>query len=220
MTQKLGTAFADLADGGPFAAAAAEVARRIGAQGISSRALLGGMRLIDESSRLTGQYQDPNYLPMYYHMGRVFDPKRVLCVGLNLGLHVSCLLRGCRSPESAVCVESPSESFYSPRLAVSNIKSAAGRRFPVRVHVGDLHDPSLANSCRGTDMAAVTYEMGSDELMHCMDFCWASLSNGGVMCVDRLSHKDSRAVFDDFCRAKGASPFFLATRYGSGIVER
>lgn len=203
-----------------FDGAVADLAVRLAGQGVSSRVALSGMRLVDDSSRLAGQYQDPNYFPFYYHMGRAFSPTRILCVGLNIGLHVSCLLKGCGGPESAVCVELQSDSFYSPRIAVSNIKSVAGRRFPVMVHVGDLLDARLESVCRGMNMSLITLEMGSDSLMQCMDFCWESLSPGGVMCVDRLSHGVSRAVFDDFCRSKSTKSSVFATRYGTGIAER
>jgi hypothetical protein len=62
--------------------------------------------------------------------------------------------------------------------------------------------------------------MGSDSLMECMDFCWSSLSEGGVLCVDRLSHGASEEVFADFCRSKGAKSLAFRTRYGSGIAAR
>lgn len=174
---------------------------------------------MDESSRSSGQYQDPNYLPFYYHLGRAFDPRRVFFIGLDLGLQVSCLLKGCGTPKSVHCVQPRTESFYSPRLAVSNVKYAAGRRFPIQVRVGDPDDDFL-RSCAGVDMALVSHEMNSDSLMECMGLCWGLLAPGGHLCVDRLCHRDSRGVFRDFCKSRGCDSHVFDTRYGSGIAAR
>lgn len=184
-------------------------------------ALLGNMRLLDESSRHTGQYQDPRYLPFYYHLGRVFGPRRLLFVGLDIGLQLACVLKGIPNPVSALCIQPASESFYSPRLAVSNAKAAAGRRFPVVVHVGGLRDSDLLLAAEGPfDAALIIADMSDDSLMDALEFCWGRLSEGGVLCVDRLSKKGSREVFDDFCRGKGADNSFFETRYGCGIAAK
>lgn len=194
---------------------------RLNAQYVPPAVLLGGMGLLDESSRLTGQYQDPRYLPFYYHICRVFSPRRILLIGLDIGLQLACMLKGCAEPERASCIQRPSESFYSPRLAISNAKAAAGRKFPIVVHVGNMNDRGAIESCSGLfEAAAITAEMPSDSLMDALDFCWSRLSEGGFICVDRLSKEGSREVFDDFCKVKGAANCFFETRYGCGIAVR
>jgi hypothetical protein len=198
-----------------------DISERVRKQLMSPRTLLGGMRLIDESSRLSSQYQDPNYLPFYFHVGRVLDPKRVVCVGLDLGLQVSCLLKGCSGPESSFCVQPPSEGFYSPRLALSNVKSVAGRRFPIEAYSGRPHDHRPQEVARiGFDMAIVTRPTTSDDLMESMDFCWKGLVQGGAMVVDHLSHGESDEVFKDFCLGRSASHHVFKTRYSTGMVIR
>lgn len=175
-----------------------DLSRRLESASMPATALLGNMRLLDDLSRHTSQYQDPRYLPFYYHFGRVFAPRRLLFVGLDIGLHLACMLKGCSNPESASCIQPRPESFYSPRLAMSNARSAAGRKFPLGVYVGHLNDQGAKDISLGHfDAAAVTAEMASDSLMDALDFCWSRLSEGGFLCVDRLSRKGSREVFDD-----------------------
>jgi hypothetical protein len=140
-------------------------------------------------------------------------------LGFDLGLQAACLLKGCDAPESAHCVQPRSESFYSPRLAVSNVRAAAGRRFPLQVRVGEP-DGDFLRSCEGVDMAVVTQEMNSDALMECMGLCWGLLAPGGHLCVDRLCHRDSARVFRDFCKSRGCESSLFDTRYGSGIAAR
>ena len=198
-----------------------EISDRMNKQLMTPRMLLGGMRLIDESSRMSVQYQDPNYLPFYFHVGRVFDPKKVVCVGLDLGLHISCLLKGCSSPSFALCIQPQSEEFYSSRLALSNIKSVAGRKFPVEIHIGRPHDQRPQSLVAlGFDAAIVTNESSSDKLMEAMDFCWKGLRHGGVMAVDHLTHRENEEVFEDFCRGRSASHCVFRTRYKVGMAMR
>lgn len=204
-----------------FESRRADLQRRLESSSMPAAALLGSMRVLDEASRHTGQYQDPRYLPFYYHFGRVFAPRRVFFVGLDIGLHLGCMLKGCPNPELAVCLQPVSESFYSPRIAISNARAAAGGRFPVSVHVGSIEEigPSLHES-QPFDAAAVTAEMQSDSLINAMELCWSRLSASGTMLVDRLSRRGSREVFEDFCKVKGASAAVFETRYGCGIVSR
>lgn len=198
-----------------------ELLARLDAQSMPPRALLGDMSLLDESSRSSGQYQDPDYLPFYYHVGRVFSPRRIFCLGLDLGLHVSCLLKGCVAPESAVCVQTPSDSFYSPRLALSNIRSAAGRRFPALAHEGRLDDASVQKSVSASlDLSMATQEASVDLLMEFMDFSWGRLRPGGLLLVDRLVFGESEDVFDDFCKGRGAEAMVFETRYHTGLAIR
>lgn len=201
--------------------AASDIRLRMAQQAISPRTLLGRMSLIDDLSRQTGQFQDPNHLPFYFHAGRVLNPRRILCFGLEIGLQVSCLLQGCSDPELAFCVQFPTKNFYSPRVAVSNIKTVAGRRFAVGVHVGRMDEdsfPRLPGS--HFDMAVVTVPIPPDSLMDSMDSCWAALAESGHIVIDRLSEPRSEEVFRDFCRAKGAEFVVFETRYKVGIARK
>lgn len=198
-----------------------ELRRRLESQSVTPRVLLGDMRLLDESSRSSGQYQDPDYLPFYYHVARAFGPRRIFCLGLELGLHVSCLLKGCSDPDSAVCVQPPSESFYSPRLALSNIRSVSGRKFSALAHEGRLDDPTVQRAASGSfDLSMITVEAPSDLLMEFMDFSWSRLRAGGLLLVDRLVFGESEDVFDDFRRGRGADAMVFETRYRTGLAIR
>ena len=61
-------------------------------QVVSSRILLDRLRLIDEDSRKTAAYLDPNYAGFYYHLGKYIKPQNVIEFGFNLGLLTGCLL--------------------------------------------------------------------------------------------------------------------------------
>ena len=64
---------------------------------MSPQNLLAGAKLLDESSRNSGEYQDFNYLPFYYHLGKQLTPKVVYQIGAKLGLVGACFLRSCKT---------------------------------------------------------------------------------------------------------------------------
>lgn len=188
---------------------------------ISPRALLSKMSVVDNANRTSTVYQDPNYLPFYFHLGRTLDPRSVFCLGVELGLQVGCLLEGCAAPQRAACLQPKSEGFYSPRIALSNIKSATNRRFPVSIHVGEVGDEQVSSlKSEKFDLAMIVVPMPVDSLMDSMEFCWSALREDGIMVVDMLDEKKTGLVFSDFCRARNLPHHILKTRYGTGIVGR
>lgn len=179
------------------------------------------MSVVDSPSRIATAYQDPNYLPFYFHLGRVVRPEKSFFVGLELGLQIGCVFQGCESPASATCVQPPPDHFYSPRMALSNIKSASKGRASISVHmgsVGEYKDSSFPKE--SFDLAAILVSMPSDSLMDSMDICWSLLKAEGLLVVDFLDEKRSVLVFSDFCKARGLDFGLLKTRYGAGIAGR
>lgn len=200
---------------------AQEVSSRMSRAFVTPSALLSKMSVVDSSSKTTSAYQDPNYLPFYFHLGRVLNPKSVFCLGPEIGLQVGCLLEGSSNSVSATCVQPPSDSFYPARLALSNIRFATSRRFPVSLHIGDLSG-EVASKVVGErfDLAMIAIRMTVDAAMDSMAFCWSLLGEDGVMVVDMLDEGKVGLVFEDFCRARNLDRAFVKTRYGTGIVGR
>ena len=94
---------------------------KLSKQPISPRVLLDRLRMLDESSRKTSQYQDPNYLPFYYYLSKSIVPKSIFCFGLDLALPICCFLNGCETAKRILAFQKAGNSFYSPRVALSNI---------------------------------------------------------------------------------------------------
>lgn len=186
---------------------------------ISSKILLGKMGVIEESSRSTGAFQDPKYFPFYFYVGREFNFKDIFCVGLELGLQMSCLLQGCENPNSAFCVQFPSESFYSPRVATSNIKTIVGRYFPLKIHIGELEDSEIKFILlKKFNASIITVPLKTDKIMNSLDFCWNILNEKGVLLVDKISEGDSEKIILDFCKVKNVKCRIFETRYKAAII--
>jgi hypothetical protein len=188
---------------------------------ISPRVLLDHLRLMDEESRRSPPYQDPNYLPFYYHLSRHLNVRSVLHVGFNLALPLCCFLRGSSSAKSAVCLQIDSGSFYSPRLALANIKGTKGRSFPVDFHLGSVADEVFSRMISGgMDIAMVTERLGSG-LPDVLEVCWQNLNLDGFLVLDRSPPDSSEGrLFSDFCKSKNRDSVFFRTRYGTAFAAK
>lgn len=203
------------------AAVADQVATRMSQSFLSPKALLSKMSILDDPIRTSSVYHDPNYLPFYFHLGRVLKPRSIFCLGAELGLQVGCLLEGCQDPQRVVCLQPPSEDTYSSRIAVSNIKFVAGKHFPISLGIGTINDDAAA-AIKGYrfDLAMIVVSMPVDDLMESMDFCWSLLGDDGLMVVDMLDDRNAGVVFEDFCKGRSIDHRTLKTRYGTGIASR
>lgn len=190
-------------------------------QYVPPRILLDRFRLIDEGSRRSGQYLDPNYLPFYYYLSGLTSPRDILHIGLELGLPICCFLIGSKTAATATCFQRRISGFYSPRIALSNIKDAKGRKFPVEFHNGLIIDREMQDKMSGGfDLVMITEKSSPDELQESLDVTWEKLRLDGFLVVDHMSEKDRAMVFNNFCKAKDRPSANLQTRYGVSIVQK
>jgi hypothetical protein len=194
-----------------------ELGLKLSRQAISPRVLLDRLRMLDDNSRKTGQYQDPNYLPFYYHLSKFFSPKSVLNVGLDLGLPLCCFISGGVVPERICLFQRRDESFYSPRIAISNIRDVAPKASPL-YHRGLISDREIVGF-GGLDMVLVTGRYDCDEVREVLDVCWELLNLDGVVVLDHARGKAGE-VFDSFCRAQNRPHVRFDTRYGHSTTQK
>ncbi|NDD55036.1 hypothetical protein EBZ39_14435 [bacterium] len=195
-----------------------DIEKKLASGLVGPRVLLDRMRLIDEESRKSPQYHDPNYLPFYYHLSKFIKPRVILQVGFNLALPLCCFLRGSESASSAIGLQIDSREFYSPRLALANIKDVKGRSFASSFHLGKVTDSAFADMVSpGVDLVMITEKVGPD-LIDILEVCWQSLNLDGFILLDKapLGSPEGK-LFSDFCRSKNRDFIFFSTRYGTAL---
>ena len=194
--------------------------KKLKLQLISSRVLLDKLRLVDESSRKSGQYQDPLYLPFYFHMGKFISPKSVLQIGLNLGLEFCCFLQGNKIPNNFFAFQNNDGNFYSERLAFSNIKDIS-KKVKTQFYYGSILDEDFLSKLINFDLILITEKSNFDKIMDALNICWNKLNLDGFLVVDYLNYdKKIKKIFLDFCKVKNREGFVYETRYGVGIVQK
>jgi len=186
---------------------------------ITTQILLPRVRLLDNLSRHSAAYNDPTYLPFYYHIGTQLSVRSVAEVGFGLGLVAACFMRGCPSVKSYLGIQEKTEAFYSIRMGIANVRE---------IYPGDLEvfvgsqEQSQAKICTGRwDVGIISEQMKADRLKAYLDGVWKNLSGDGLLIVDYIDMDDSaRQTFCDFCKAKNREPSLYKSRYGLGIVKR
>lgn len=199
-----------------------ELNEKLTRQQVSPRVLLDRLNLLDEASRKTSQYQDPNYFPFYYHLSKSVHPKTIFQVGFDLGLPLCCFLAGCDSAEKVIAFQKRDGSFYSPRIAVSNIKIVRRSGLSLDFHLGDFLDESLESMISvGLDLAFVTCHVKDEELNDILYLTWKHMNLDGVLVVDHMrSNPKVFDVFKSFCKTQNREYVFFETRYGTTVVRK
>ena len=199
-----------------------DLEKKIQLQAISSNILLSKFRLIDENSRKSGQYQDPFYLPFYYHLSKFVFPKSIMQIGLYLGLPLCCFLQGNSTAQNLFCFQNKDENFYSENLAFSNIKDAVKHIKPT-YHYGSIFDIDFQKkSDLNWDLIFINQEKtDADYLNNILDISWKCSNFDGLMVIDKVkSDPNVKTCFLNFCKINNRDPIIINTRYGTGIIQK
>lgn len=186
-------------------------------QFITPKILLDKLRLLDEDSRKSAQYQDPLYFPFYFHLSKYIFPKRAVQANFNLGLEISCFLQGNKTLEYLFAFQNSSDSFYSERFALSNIK-LINKKIHTDYYIGKVYDEKIKN-LNDLDLAIINEKSNFDQINDMMNIFWSKINLDGCLVVDFLNYnKKIKSLFLDFCKACNRTPQIYQTRYGTGIV--
>lgn len=191
-------------------------------QTVSSNVLLSKCRLIDETSRKSGQYQDPFYFPLYYHLSKFVQPKSIMQIGLYLGFPLCCFLQGSESVDRIFCFQNKDGNFYSEKLAISNIKDVR-KSININYYYGSIFDREFQKYAEIMyDLILVNEEKtNADSLNNLLDICWACTNLDGLIIVDKVrSDANINKCFINFCKINNRDPILINTRYGTGIVQK
>jgi len=188
--------------------------------GLSPRVFLDRLAVLEEASRKTAAYQDPRYVPFYYHLSKFIKPQNFIEIGFGLGFSSSCFFAGCDSVKKFLAFETQTEEFYSPRLALANIK-----RFyqgEVDFYRGLFTDGDFIEKLSQTewDLLFLNDEMSLDNYRNQLDLLWDHTKLDGLIVVNYTHNSPADEAFNTFCKIVNRKPVFFKTRYGTGIVQK
>lgn len=185
---------------------------------ISPRILLDNLRLIDEFSRKSGAYQDPFNFPFYYHLGKYLKPKSIMNFGLRLALNTCCFLRSCKTVEQIFAFEKVGSEFFSPRLAIANIKDL-NKKIKINFYLGHLEH--FISDVKNIDLIFYNEQLDQNEMQKSFELSWEVMNSDGFYIVDYVeSNKSVKNAFIAFCKIANRDPVFIKTRYGIGIIQK
>lgn len=189
-------------------------------QKICGKIILDRFCVIDESSRKSPAYIDPNFSVFYYHLGKFIEPHSMLELGFDIGLLSCAFLTGCKTVNKFFGVRENTQEFMSMRLGKQNIKRAMkGQR---DFYMGSIYDNQIEPYLiGGYDMILVTDEKNYDKQLEYCDFSWNNLNENGVVVFEYLDRNPaSKKAFSAFCKSKNREGVYFKTRYGTGLMQK
>lgn len=192
------------------------------AKPFNARVLLNTARLINENDRRASAYTDPNYIPFYYHLGKLLQPEAVIEIGLRLGLTGAAFTRSCESVKEYLALQEVKEDgYYSTRLAKANIRDHF--KGELYTHVGSVDDEEFSARLEAHqwDLAIINDEVGFDRHLLLLETLWPHMKLGGWMVCDYVqTHRPAMQAWEGFCKARNRTPEYLGTRYGVSLVQK
>ena len=178
-----------------------------------SETLLGMVKVLDRSSRETPAFNDPKYLPFYYHLGTQCTPKRVIQVGSKLGLIGACFLQGCKTVENWLAVDEYSDN-PPHNIIRSNLRMYSEAYINYMMFDKELFEDN------STDLGLLTEKYGLAATERYMELLWKSLRSEGLLVVDYIHDEAMKKSFTEFCKVRNREPVLFDTRYGLGVVNK
>ena len=201
-----------------------QISEKLKKQPVSSRVLLDGLTLVDESSRKSLQYQDSTYLPFYYYLSKFLPSKSLFHIGFDLGFPSCCFVKGSDYIERILGFQRKEEGFYSSRLAISNLKNSKSRnkKLEIDFYQGNIIDRLLTEKLsKKFDLIIITENAPDRIIREYLDVCWEYVNPNGFLVLDYLNANNKlNLVFENFCKSKSRNYAIFETRYKTGIVEK
>ena len=188
---------------------------------LPSHIFLDKMRLPDEDLRKGFAYNDHTYIPFYYWLGEIIQPKHLLEIGFRLGLLSGTFLSSCKTVECFFAFQEVKKEFYSERLGRSNIKDVYKKK--LFIYKGGIKDEVFLTKMQSMefDLVIINEEDSYDRHRLYYDLVWPQLNVDGIIVVNYLKKcKTSDLAFKDFVISKNLEPTYIDTNYGIGLIRK
>jgi len=187
---------------------------------ISGRVLLDRYCMIDELSRKSPSYCDPNYAGFYYHLGKYISPNSLMEFGFDLGLFSACFMISCKTVKNYFAFRESDGSFFSERIGARNIRrSYKGNS---KYHYGSIHDDIFDKVFENRwDMVIFSVEEKYDKQLQYFEFVWPYLNENAIMVCDNIRRNQAtKDAFEAFAFSKNRESCFFNTRHGTMILQK
>jgi hypothetical protein len=179
--------------------------------------LLSDAKLLDPATRDTPAFNDPRYLPFYYHLGGQLAPRAGYQIGSKLGLVGACFMRGAKVTQSWAAADAPDPAVRHPARTIESNLSLYCKGAVSSVV---LDEAALRADGPPVDVCVLSERFPPDRAELYLDHLWRRLRSEGWLVVDYIGDEAGAAVFHKFCRVKNRQPVVFGTRYGLGVITR
>jgi hypothetical protein len=191
---------------------------RLQVQALNPKHALSQFKLNNEDYRLSAEYTDPLHYPFFYYLGKAIKAKNLIEFGFESGIESGCFCHGCKIENYLGFRNKKTIHYWSPRLSLANISNIIKK--PVGYWNGEITDPEFLKQflIRKWDCALLVKTEDYETTKRHLTLLWNQMSYSGIIIVDKLTQKDVKKAFDDFCTIINRPNTTIRTRYGIGLV--
>jgi hypothetical protein len=197
-----------------------QVSASLSKQAISGRVLLDRFCMIEESSRKSPSYSDPNYAGFYYHLGKNISPSSLLELNFELGIFSGSFMTSCKTVERFCGWHENDGNFFSFRIGARNIKKVHKKQ-RILVDTNQYDDRFEKVLKLGYDMIIFTQEHRYDRQLNLLEFFWKYLNENGIIVCDNTTRSTStNEAFEAFAFSKNTNSIKFETRHGTSLLQK
>jgi hypothetical protein len=198
-----------------------EVNKKLRKSALSCRVLLSRFGVPDPRLKSDSYFNDPSFIPFFFHLGKYIKPVNVLEFEVNLGICSGLFLSRCKTVKHLSCFQQRSPVHYSLDFAKHNIRLYY--RHDLDIYYGNHHDEQMIEKiqARKWDLIIVNGKYGYDQNMQIFDMVWDFLTPDASLIVDYIDYdKNVNQAYSDFCKIKNRDRIKFKTRYGVGVITK
>jgi len=187
---------------------------------ITSKVLTSRFKFLNENDKKSIIYNDPFYIPFFYHLGKHINPTCFFEMGFDLSLISSCFLKSCKSVEYFLALQQKTKDSYNEKLAISNLKTNYKKDF--NYYCGNFFDQEFLDyfDKKDFDLIIVNAQGGYDDLFSAVEYAYMRLKNKGHLVFNNLSANKNKEIFLNIAIGYKKEYKVLGTKYSVGILEK
>lgn len=187
---------------------------------ITSRVLTGGFKFLNENDKKSIIYNDPFYIPFFYHLGKRINPVCFFEMGFDLSLISSCFLKSCKSVEYFLAFQQKTQDSYNEKLAISNLKINYKKDF--NYYCGNFFDEGFLYHFdkKDFDLIIINSQDNYDKLFAAVEYSYMRLKDNGYLVFNNLNANKNKEIFLNIAIGYKKEYKVLGTKYSVGILEK
>lgn len=166
---------------------------------VDSKKITSGFKLVDQNFKKNIKYNDSQYLPFFYYLGKELKCKNFFELGVNLAIFSGCFFRSCKTVEYYLGFQQKKDDFFNTNIPRSNI--SLSYRKQCDFYIGDFFDKELQDKMTKFDLVFINEEYSFDKYFGiCESIYLNNLNKDGIMIFSNLNKKNSFDIYENISK--------------------
>lgn len=177
-----------------------EIEKKLNKKIISSSQLTSNFKFIDNKSKKTIKYNDDFYIPFFYYLGQMIEPKKVFELGVNLAFLSSAFFKSCKKTNYFLGFQQITKDYFNTNIARSNLCLNYKNKYDI--YCGNLKDENFLNLFENQfDLIIINHNYPYDILFEITEEIYLNkLSKNGIIVFSDLIKNNSFDIFQNMSK--------------------